>query len=315
MMICFLGQIFLWGVFPDRTFNLYLKSYTIFGFIVNSLRTFFVPEFCSVAILGYYLKVYKKFFGISTTPELQPRAVTVFALQMIPALLTAFFAFAPFTFTVRFLLREQIFSYYIFWDKYLAEVFSFPMYALYLPFVLLVGTGIEVGRLVRKYFRDKDQTALNNVATPALPIEVPVETPKPRREYPLFFKTQGLGGDLRLGVGDIYAIEVDNRYLFARYIGGRGLLGSTKMVENDIDPIQFFRINRKYYINLKFVRKYAYERESNRYRIKLNGEGEEFFMQQKSINAFKSALDAYEVTVFKKESALVNADLQSSSVV
>ena len=306
VIIWLLVQIFLWGISPDRVLNYYGKSNTFFEMLINSISTFLIPELCSVVIYLYYLKFYQRVFKISI-PELSVQDLAKFSLKMIPAFLTAFFIFAPVTFSVRFLLRESNYSFYAYIDKYLSNAVSFPSYALYLPFVLFVGVCVEVSKIIRTYFRDKNRAASAAANAAVNPADVVDVAPAPRRNYPLFFKTQGLGGDLRLNVSDIYAIEVDNRYLFARYIGGRGLLGSSKMIEVDLDPVLFFRINRKYYIHLKFVRKYAYERESNRYRIRLNGEPEEFFMQQKSINAFKDALDAYEATVFKADSKVASA--------
>ena len=311
VIIWLLAQIFLWGVFPDRVLNYYEKSNTFFEMFINSISTFLVPELCSVVVYLYYLKFYQHVFKIAI-PELTVQDLAKFSLKMVPAFLTAFFIFAPVTFSVRFLLRESNYSFYFYIDKYLSNAVSFPSYALYLPFVLFVGVCVEVSKIIRRYFKDKNRVtmaAASTAPTSAVASGNPLveASPAPRRNYPLFFKTQGLGGDLRLNVSDIYAIEVDNRYLFARYIGGRGLLGSSKQIEVDIDPVLFFRINRKYYINLKFVRKYTYERESNRYRIRLHGELEEFFMQQKSINALKDALDAYETTVTKANSAMASA--------
>ncbi|MFT5249171.1 MAG: two-component system response regulator LytT, partial [bacterium] len=109
------------------------------------------------------------------------------------------------------------------------------------------------------------------------------------REYKKRFTTK-IGQHLKMiSVDEIECFYSENKGTYAHTIGGRDyLLDITlEQLENELSPKVFFRINRKFYININAI-KDIISYTNSRLELKLNGNlGQEVIVARERVKDFK----------------------------
>ncbi|WP_345270584.1 LytTR family DNA-binding domain-containing protein [Nibrella viscosa] len=236
------------------------------------LRGLFLPEICTLYILITLINAYHTAFRINSLP-LNWSSITHYQLRLLPVLLLAFFVFNPFTQSVRFL--TEAFPYYSF-DRYLHHyllgTFNVRMYILYLTPVVIIGYLAVNGSLVYDYFNQRPSAAESTEATrpldPTSSAGAAIATPIP--EYLETVKSRNAQGDMILPVDECLCFTIEDRNYYVLHPKGRYMLSKTlNELETELDPAQFFRINRGIILNRQVVQSYAHW-EKGKYIVRLN---------------------------------------------
>ncbi len=232
-------------------------------------------ECITVGIIFFLVRKYGQLRFLDRV-KLQPKEILLYELKFLPVLLLAFFVFAPFTLTVRFLYHTLPDPD---WSTYFEEYFySTKLYIFYLLPSLLFGYGILNVNLIVLYNQQLNETKSNLIK----------ETSKKKRER-LWASDEF--GEVFLELERIRWIERTDRKTFAITESERYRLKyNISQLAEKLDAEQFLQINRSTIVNLKWVLNYSFW-ENDKYILRMRDENQkEFVMSRERLNNIKKAL-------------------------
>ncbi len=234
----------------------------------------FVIECISVTIIATLIRFYAIRLKL-TSIRLSIKEIFIYELKFLPLLAVAFFFFAPFTLTGRFLLHYlPDLDAAIYFDEYF---YSFEIYLNYLPPVLLIGYTLINVNLIGQYNLQLNQT------------QTDLKTVKDSRTKNRLFATDDFG-EVFLETNKIIWVEREDRKTMATTEEERYRLKETiSELEEKLSPEQFIRINRSTLINLNYLQHYAFW-ENDKYVIRMSHEQKEFVMSRDRLNKIKDKL-------------------------
>ncbi|WP_019987695.1 LytTR family DNA-binding domain-containing protein [Rudanella lutea] len=211
-----------------------------------------------------------------------------YELTLLPVFLGGILVFGPITNTLRYL---AVFFPVYSWEQYFPEYFfTGRMYANYLLPFLLVGYGFVNLNLFLDYndYQKGQFESLRQQAAPD-PAESSASVAQPPA-YPSVVEATDDEGETLVPVGGIWYIEVENKNYLA-YTAGRTyqLRKTLSELEAELDPQQFYRINRSVLLNLAFLKNYSFW-ENDKYIVRLTDGKTEFVMQRARLRELKERL-------------------------
>ena len=232
-------------------------------------------ECITVSIIFFLMRKYAQFQSLDQI-KLQPREILLYELKFLPVLLLAFFVFAPFTLTVRFLYHSLPDPD---WSEYFEEYFySIQLYIVYLFPSLLFGYGILNVNLIIQYNQQLNETKSTLIKE------------KNRKKKERLWATDNFG-EVFLDVEQIRWIVREDRKTFAITESEKyRLKENISQLEEKLHPEQFLRINRSTIVNLEWVLNYSFW-ENDKYILRMKDKSQtEFVMSRERLNKIKEQL-------------------------
>ncbi len=194
--------------------------------------------------------------------------------------------FGPVTNTLRYL--AIFYPDYVLNNWFPEYVFTGRMFANYfLPF-LVFGYGF----LNLNLFLDYNDWQKQHLAHPETPVPdaLPVTEQKPEPVYLMQLEASDEEGETLLPAGDVMYFEVEQKTYFAYTKGQTYSIRKTLTeLEAELNPQQFYRINRSVIANIRFVKNYSYW-ENDKYIVRLTDNKTEFIMQRTRLKGLKERL-------------------------
>ncbi|MEM7296659.1 MAG: LytTR family DNA-binding domain-containing protein [Bacteroidota bacterium] len=234
----------------------------------------FLIECVTVAILFWLIRIYARVVKL-TALQLTINELVKYELKFLPLFLLAYFVFAPFPLTLRYLLHHFP---TLDWAIYLEEYsYSIKTYVNYLTPVILVGYTILNVNLLRQYNQQLGVTK-NDLH----------QAKKPKVKDRLWASDEF--GELFLEVEKIQWIEREDRKLMA-WTGTDQyrLKGNMTELEEKLSPDHFVRVNRSAIVNLRHVSNYSFW-ENDKYILRMKERDQEFVMSRDRLNKIKDRL-------------------------
>ena len=251
------------------------------GGIGNYLKvTLFFNALFEVVSFLIFMQVaprYHRLFRI-THLKLNLKSVLMYELLFLPCILGSIVIFSPLTNGIRYLF---LFYPFYSWETYFPTYFFQPnMFIAYLNVFLPFGYTYLNSNLLLDYNEWK-QKKLQNTDAPGQPL-------------PLYIKAIEAWDDLGetiLSLQDIIYIEVESNNYFA-YTKGRtyNIRKNLSELEAELNPQQFYRINRSVILNLSFLKTYTFLK-NDKYIVRLNDSKTEFVMQRARVKELKKRLN------------------------
>ncbi len=310
LVIVLFFEIIGWAISPQNKLYTYSSYQTFSSYFKNLLLGLLAPELCTLYIMAFLIDAFHRFLGIRKI-NINFSSMVKYEVSFLPLFFISFFLFFPITLHVRFLLREfPHYSLTRYIDLYVFQGFTLQTYLMYLPFVVLLGYILVNASLV-KDFLDSDSSpmsavpVLNNSAifnnnnvrqiqSPPTPVVETGIAEKTDTTYPKVIEAKTGTGDVYLKLEECYFFEtVEERY-FVEHPKGRFRVNKPlAILEEELDPLHFFRVHRSYIINLDHLDSYIYW-EKGKYivYIKTAAEIREMMMSRQRFPAFKDALAA-----------------------
>ncbi len=232
-------------------------------------------ECVTVAIIFFLLSIWARYFSPDEI-HLRPKEVLRYELIFLPLLLLAFFVFAPFTLTIRFLYHALPHPD---WSTYFESYFySTELYLVYLFPSLLFGYGILNANLIFQYNQQLDAT------------QTDLTKERTRRKRERLWAADDFG-EVFLAIDQIRWVVREERRTFAITASERyRLKDSISQLEEKLDSEQFVRVNRSTIVNVDFVQNYSFW-ENDKYVLRMNDEKQtEFVMSRDRLNKVKQKL-------------------------
>lgn len=224
-------------------------------------------------VAPWYLRLFK-----ITHIKLNLKSVLMYELFFLPCILGSIVIFSPLTNGIRYLF---LFYPYYSWETYFPTYFFQPnMFLTYLNVLLPFGYIYLNSNLLLDYNEWK-HTKLPHTDAPDQPL-------------PLYIKAIEAWDDLGetiLSLQDIIYIEVESNNYFA-YTKGRtyNIRKNLSELETELNPQQFYRINRSVILNLSFLKTYTFLK-NDKYIVRLNDSKTEFVMQRARVKELKKRLN------------------------
>ncbi len=226
-------------------------------------------------VAHYYLKIFRM---THLTPTL--KGVLLYELNFLPCVLAAICIFGPITNGLRYL---AVFYPNYAWATYFPEYFFHArMFGNYLlPFLIFGYSYLNVNLFLNYHAWQKTQ-----LTPPALPPASP--------SYLTALDAWFEQGETILSVQEVLYFEVEQKNYFAYTLGRTYNVRKTLAeLEAELNPHQFFRVNRSVILNLNFLKNYSYW-ENDKYIVRLADEKTEFVMQRVRVKELKERLSARE---------------------
>lgn len=221
--------------------------------------------------------------------SLQPTlgAVLRYELILLPIFLVAIMVFGPITNTLRYL---AIFYPNYDWNEYFPSYFfTWRMFNNYLLPFLIAGYGFINLNLFLDYnaYQRQQLEALRQNPTPT-----PIVEKNAQPAYPTHVEATDNEGEMLVPVSDIWYIEVESKNYLA-YTAGRTyqLRKTLSELEVELNPQQFYRINRSVLLNLTYLKNYSFW-ENDKYIVRLTDNKTEFVMQRTRLKELKERLSS-----------------------
>jgi hypothetical protein len=283
--------------------NNYSNYYTLAGYIKNFVIGLLAPELCTLYILLFLIDAFHRFLGIRQV-KFNIKSILRYEATFLPLFLVSFFFFFPITLHVRFLLREfPNYSVNRYLDLYIFNGFTIQTYFFYLPFVVILGYILINVSLVRDFLESNTQgrTSVPSAGVDFMlpeikPKETLVAEPQPAQtdNYLRFIEAKTGAGEIFLRVEECYFFEtVEERY-YAEHPKGRfRITKPLSVLEEELEPLHFFRGHRSFIINLNYLDSYNYW-EKGKYilYVKTSTEMRELIMSRNRFTALRDALTA-----------------------
>jgi two-component system, LytTR family, response regulator len=224
-----------------------------------------------IQVTHYYIRIFRMNY---LTPTL--RGVLLYGLNFLPCVLAAIVIFGPITNGLRYL---AVFYPHYSWTAYFPEYFFHArMFGNYLlPFLIFGYSYLNVNLFLNYHAWQKTQ-----FNTPALPPTT--------LSYLTALDAWFEQGETILSVQDILYFEVEQKNYFAYTLGRTYNIRKTLAeLEAELNPHQFFRVNRSVILNLNFLKNYSYW-ENDKYIVRLADEKTEFVMQRVRVKELKERL-------------------------
>ncbi|WP_421764275.1 LytTR family DNA-binding domain-containing protein [Ekhidna sp.] len=250
----------------------YFSWSNLFQFVVIDQM---MIECITVTIIFFLIRKYAQIFSLDQL-KLRPKELLLYELKFLPILLVAFFVFAPFTLTVRFL-------YHTLPDPNLQEYFteyfySAQLYIVYLFPSLLFGYGILNVNLIVLYNQQLNETKTNLIKE------------KNRKKKERLWASDEFG-EVFLDVERIrWAVRADRKTFAITESEKYRLKENISQLEEMLNPEQFLRINRSTIVNLEWVLNYSFW-ENDKYILRMKDDDQtEFVMSRDRLNKIKARL-------------------------
>jgi len=128
-----------WGVASEAKWNFVKDSGGVLPYLGLLVRNTILPELVTIFVLALLINRIHRWVD-PTFDSLTWKSLLLYQLSFLPALLTAFLIFIPFTQSIRYLLVEfPIYSFNSYWHKYIIDSYSLALYFKYLLPVMLIG--------------------------------------------------------------------------------------------------------------------------------------------------------------------------------
>ncbi len=252
----------------EGNYSAYFKDLATFYFLFEPITVF---------IFFQLLHLYVKLFKLDKIHS-DKRSLFVYLIKLLPLIFGSIFVFGPITNGIRYVCLHypewtwnEYFPEYFFtatmYQKYLVPLFFFGY--LYLGYDLFLDyVDWTKSRVKEKYIN---------------PI---IEQNKYRKQVEAIDNQ----GDTILKVADVQYFEVENKsYLAFTKIGSFRINLTISELEEELDPKQFFRVNRSQIINLMYFKNYSFW-ENDKYIVRLNDCKTEFVMQRTRMKDLKGRL-------------------------
>lgn len=241
---------------------------TLFGYY---LLFELVSVFIFMQVAYYYIQIFRM---THLTPTL--KGVLLYELNFLPCVLAAIVIFGPITNGLRYL---AVFYPDYSWAAYFPEYFfTARMFGNYLlPFLIFGYIYLNVNLFLN--YNEWQKTQL-----PSFPH--PIVTPSYLTALDAWFEQ----GETILSANDVVYFEVEQKNYFA-YTKGRtyNIKKNLSELEAELNPRQFFRVNRSVIVNLHFLKNYSYW-ENDKYIVRLSDGKTEFIMQRPRVKELKERL-------------------------
>lgn len=241
---------------------------TLFGYY---LLFELVSVFIFMQVAYYYIQIFRMTYLAPTL-----KGVLLYELNFLPCVLSAIVIFGPITNGLRYLV---VFYPDYSWTSYFPEYFfTARMFGNYLlPFLIFGYIYLNVNLFLN--YNEWQKTQL-----PSPPY--PIDTPSYLTTLDAWFEQ----GETILSVNDVVYFEVEQKNYFA-YTKGRtyNIKKNLSELEAELNPRQFFRVNRSVIVNLHFLKNYSYW-ENDKYIVRLSDGKTEFIMQRPRVKELKERL-------------------------
>ncbi len=238
---------------------------------------YFLFELISVLIFilvaEQYIALFKMSHFIPT-----PQGILWYEIRFLPCILAAILIFGPITNGLRYLVFY--FPDYS-WSSYFPSYFlTVRMVGNYLiPFLIFGYIYLNINLVLTYNEWQKSRSEAQTAPDPAT----------------FFIKTIEAWdeqGETILSLHDVIYFEVESKNYYA-YTKGRTYNIRKKLSElaTELNPQQFFRINRSVIVNLGFIKEYTYW-ENDKYIVRLNDSKTEFIMQRSRTKELKERIEA-----------------------
>ena len=232
--------------------------------LLNTLQFVFIDqiliECITVAILFQIIRIYATRLRLFEL-QLSMGEILKYQVKFLPVLLVAFFFFAPFTLTTRF-----VYHYFpvLSWADYFEMYFySIELYLTYLTPVLFVGYVIINVNLIRQYNEQLSKTGAQ------------LSKEKQRMTRTRLWASDDFG-ELFLDTEKIKWIErKDRKTLAAANDETYRLKETITQLEEKLNPDHFVRVNRSVIVQLSEVLNYSFW-ENEKYILRLKSDEKEF---------------------------------------
>lgn len=304
LVIVLFFEIIGWAISPENKLYTYSSYQTLFSYLKNLFLGLLAPEFCTLYIMVFLIDVFHRFLGIRKI-NINFSSMIKYEAAFLPLFFISFFLFFPITLHVRFLLREfPNYSLHRYIELYVFQGFTLQTYLMYLPFVVLLGYILVNAALVKDFLESGNSSQVK--ITPIIPtttVFIPIEPPTPtvqeggvekKEVYPRVIEAKTGTGDVYLKLEECYYFETDEERYYVVHPKGRfRVMKPLSVLEEELDPLHFFRVHRSYIINLDHLDSYIYW-EKGKYivYIKTAAEIKEMMMSRQRFPAFKDALAA-----------------------
>lgn len=232
-------------------------------------------ECITVGIIFFLLRKYARLLSLDQI-KLRPKELLLYELKFLPVLLLAFFVFAPFTLTIRFLYHSLPDPD---WSEYFEEYFySVKLYIVYLFPSILFGYGILNVNLIMQYNEQLGKTKSSLIQ----------EKNKHKKER--LWASDDFG-EVFLDVDKIRWVVREDRKSFATTDSEKyRLKENISQLEEKLDENCFLRINRSTIVNLDWVMNYSFW-ENDKYILRMRDDNHtEFVMSRDRLNKIKGRL-------------------------
>jgi two-component system, LytTR family, response regulator len=330
LVVVLFCEIIGWATSPQTRLQMYSSHQTLLAYLKNLLIGLLAPELCTLYILAFLIDTFHRFLGIRQI-NFNTLSVLKYEVKFLPLFLVSFFLFFPFTLHVRFLLREfPNYSLSRYLDLYILHGFTIQTYLLYLPFVVLLGYILINVSLVKDFLESNAQnnsfkepieapknavpasiSSINNPTPSLLEILPTLQTPttnipeksptlpepvqlltESTENYLSFIEAKTSTGEIFLRVEECYFFEtVEERY-YVEHLKGRFQISKPlSLLEEELEPLHFFRGNRSYIINLNYLDSYVYW-EKGKYLLSMRTSSgmRQLAMPRIRFDAFRKAL-------------------------
>lgn len=255
-LIVTLYELLSWAFNPEFKLSRYDNSQGFIGYVLNWLFGFYLPEFTSLFIVVILIDRFHDILSLSEL-SLTPKSILVYEVKFLPVFLTAYFFFIPITLHLRFFLRE--FPHYSIerYEKYYVNLlYTFEGFATYTPFVLILGYILLNTSLILDFLQNLKKAASSTDSVFSAFASFATGAP---RTYTQILEAKTPTGDTILNVEDCFLFETEAGEYFAEHSKGRFKISkSLAELENELDPVHYFRGNRNYLLNLNFFDSYTY---------------------------------------------------------
>ncbi len=278
-----------------------ILSNLTFFYLFRQASTIILPELMSLFILIALINGYHRVMRLESI-DLSIEAIARYEFKFAPLFFLAYFAFFPVTLHLRFLLREfPDYSLSNYYNTYLINGFSVNTYMFYLPFVFVLGYALlnvslfidfspiqikEPDLPTTKITKDDDNVPIAQ-QTDLVDFDVRAE-----KIYLNIVEVKTKTGTTFLNISDCHYFTTtnDNQNIVAHSEGSFKIIKSISAIEADLDPLHFFRCNRKTIVNLRYTGSFTYL-DKGRYNITMkNPIVADFYITKARIDLYKIAL-------------------------
>ena len=216
--------------------------------------------------------------------EASIKAVLWYELKFLPLVMLAIPVFGPVTNTLRYL---AVFYPGYSWATYFPEYFfTGQMFNNYFVPFLVFGYGFLNLNLFLDY-NDWQRQRLESLAQSAPSFAPPTE---PEATGLTQLEASDAEGETLLPVGDVLYFEVEQKTYVAYTLGRTYIIRKTLTeLEAELNPQQFYRVNRSVIVNLAFVKNFSYW-ENDKYILRLTDNKTEFVMQRTRLKGLKERM-------------------------
>lgn len=258
------------------------------GHIMTYLKDVILYYYCFELVSVFvFFKLAQLYFNVFRMNQmaLSWRHFYIYLLKCLPLILLSVFIIAPITNGLRFLVYKfPLYTWQAYYPKYFMHA---DLYELYVVPLLIFGLGFIIFNLFVDY--SDWQTNHVNVLKQARLVQ-PTDKTKEQLGLALISGYDDKG-EYPVKVEDIWWFEVDNRNYFAYTEGHTYQVQKTLTeLENELNPNQFFRVNRSVIINLAMLKNYQYW-ENDKYKLRMKDDKTEFVIQRVRLNELKKKIN------------------------